>query len=396
MALTLLMRDWVAARGGAVTALIVDHALRPEAAAEAGQVARRLRSRGIAHRVLRWSGPAPSGDIQAAARNARYALMSDWCEANRCLHLAIAHHLEDQAETFLLRLARGSGVDGLAAMAPVSETRMMRLLRPLLPVPGARLGETLTHFDAPDHVDDPSNRDPAYARVRMRGLASMLAGEGMTPRRLAATASRMARARGALEEAVAGLLARAAVLHAAGYCILETAPLRAAPQEIALRALARVVVCIAGRDYPPRLERLERLHAWLSAEDGGRGRTLGGCRVLIRNSSLLICREPAAATSVLTAKGTVYWDNRFRLRLNGRGEVRRLGGAGWRQAVGDAPGLKSTPIPAPARSSLPAIWLKDELLAVPHLGYRRHPDIAVEQVSFSPKRPLVTARFTLH
>ena len=396
MALTLLMRDWAAARGGAATALIVDHALRADSPAEASQVADRLGSRGIGHRILRWSGPAPSGDIQAAARKARYGLMSDWCETNDCLHLAVGHHLEDQAETFLLRLARGSGVDGLAAMAPVSETRTLRLLRPLLPVPGSRLGETLAQFGVPDYLEDPSNRDPAFARVRMRGLASTLAGEGMTPRRLAATAARMARARSALEDAVAGLLARAAVLHAAGYCVLETAPLRAAPQDVALRALARVLACIGGRDYPPRLERLERLHAWLFALDGGRGRTLSGCRVLVRAPTLLICREPAAAISVLAAKGTVYWDNRFRLRLDSQGEVRRLGATGWRQAVGDAPALKSTRIPASVRPSLPAVWLEDELLAVPHLGYYRRAGISPVQIAFSPKRPLITARFTLH
>jgi tRNA(Ile)-lysidine synthase len=400
MALTLLIRDWAAARGGDATALIVDHALRPESAAEAGQVAKWLQSRGIAPRILRRCGPIPSADIQAAARNARYTLMSDWCEANQCLHLAVGHHLDDQAETFLLRLARGSGVDGLAAIAPVSETRTMRIVRPLLRIPGERLARTLAQFDMPDYVEDPSNRDSAFARVRMRRLASTLGREGMTPRRLADTAARMARARAALEDAVAGLLAHAAVLHAAGYCFIQTMPLRAAPREVALRALARVLICIGGRDYPPRLERLERLYAWLFAVDGGRGRTLSGCRVLKRESALLICREPAAATSVLAARDTLDWDNRFRLRLHvrgqSRGEIRRLGNAGWRRAVGDAPALKSTPIPAPARPSLPALWSSSELLAVPHLGYCRQADITVEKISFSPKRPLITARFTLH
>lgn len=400
MALTLLMHDWAAARGGVATALIVDHALRPESAAEASLVAKRLQSRGIVHRILCRCGPVPAADIQAAARNARYMLMSDWCEANQCLHLAVGHHLEDQAETFLLRLARGSGVDGLAAMAPVSETRTMRVVRPLLPVPGERLARTLMQFGVTEYVEDPSNRDSAFARVRMRGLASTLGREGMTSRRLADTAARMARARAALEDAVARLLAHGAILHAAGYCIVQTMPLRRAPQEVALRALARVLSCIGGRDYPPRLERLKRLHAWLFAEDGGRGRTLSGCRVLMRESTLLICREPAAAGSVLAARGTVDWDNRFRLFLNvrgeSRGEVRRLGGAGWRQAVGDAPALKSTPIPAPARPGLPAIWSNGKLLAVPHLGYCRNADITVEKIYFSPKRPLITARFTLH
>jgi len=395
MALTLLMREWATARGGAAMALIVDHALRPESASEAKLVAAWLESRGIASQILCRTGAAPTGDLQATARAARYRLLSQWCAASQCLHLAIGHHLEDQAETFLLRLARGSGVDGLAAMAPVSESRTMRMLRPLLPVPSQRLGATLARFGMRDPIDDPSNRDPAFARVRMRGLASSLAGEGMTARRLAGTAARMARARHALEGAVAGLLAQAATLHAAGYCVLETAPLRAAPPETALRALARVLSCIGGRDYPPRLERLERLHGWIMGRDSGRGRTLGGCRVIQRKTALLICREPAAATAVLAAKGDVYWDNRFRLRVDAGGEVRRLGADGWRQAVADAPRLKSTPIPAPARPSLPAIWAEDELLSVPHLDYRRRAEFPAAIIWFSPKRPLITARFTL-
>jgi tRNA(Ile)-lysidine synthase len=400
MALTLLMNTWVSARGGRLTALIVDHALRPESAAEACEVAQRLQSRGIAQRILRRCGSVPSADIQAVARKARYSLMSDWCAANRCLHLAVGHHLDDQAETFLLRLARGSGVDGLAAIAPVSETRTMRILRPLLPIPGARLAWTLRHFRVQDYVNDASNRNPVFARVRMRALAPILGREGMTPWRLAGTATRMARARAALEDAVAGLLARSAVLYAAGYCIIQITPLRDAPQEVALRALARVLSCIGGRDYPPRLARLERLYRWLFALEGGRGRTLSGCRVLMRASSILICREPAAAVSVLAATDMVDWDNRFRLHLEvkGRtqGEIRRLGAAGWRQAVSAAPALKSTRIPAPARPSLPAIWSGGELLAVPHLGYARHADISVVQIFFLPNRPLISARFTLH
>ena len=139
LALCLLADRWARARGGAVAALTVDHGLRPAAAAEAQRVAAWLAPLGIAHRTLVWR-PAPgTRNLQAAARDARYGLLEAWCRTAGCLHLLTAHHREDQAETFLLRLARGSGLDGLAAIAGVRETAHCRVLRPLLAVPRERL-----------------------------------------------------------------------------------------------------------------------------------------------------------------------------------------------------------------------------------------------------------------
>ncbi|HMA16405.1 MAG TPA: tRNA lysidine(34) synthetase TilS, partial [Kiloniellaceae bacterium] len=224
LALTYLLHDWARERGGRVTAFTVDHGLRPEAAREAAWVGRHLSAAGIAHRVLCWVGPKPpknpGGSRQAAARAARYRLLLAACEAEGFLHLALAHHLEDQAETFLLRLGRGSGLDGLAAMAPVGEAAGLRLLRPLLDCPRDRLKATLRARGL-DWVEDPSNDDDAYARVRLRRLLPALAGEGLTPARLARTCRNLARARAALEVAVAGVLARAVRPDPAGFLDLD-------------------------------------------------------------------------------------------------------------------------------------------------------------------------------
>src|SRR5262249_20106992 len=167
MALALLVAAWAERRGGRVTAITVDHGLRPEAAAEARQVGRWLRAHGITHRTLRWRPPAGAlpGGLQAAARAGRYAPPCGWGRPRGVLHLALAHQQEDQAETLLLRLARGSGLDGLAAMAPIAERMGVRLLRPLLSVPRARLRATLVAAPQP-WIDDPSNENPAHARIR--------------------------------------------------------------------------------------------------------------------------------------------------------------------------------------------------------------------------------------
>jgi tRNA(Ile)-lysidine synthase len=373
LALALLAAAWAERRGGAVTALTVDHGLRPEAAAEARQVARWLGARGIAHRRLLWRGTKPRQNIQAAARSARYALLTEWCRSRGILHLALAHHLDDQAETLLLRLGRGSGLDGLAAMAPVAELPELRLLRPLLDVPRARLIATLEAAGQP-WIEDPSNLDTAYARVRLRGLAPALAAEGLTAERLAATAGRLGRARAALEAAVAALLVAATALDPAGYCRVDRAALSTAPDEIALRALGRVLMTVGGRRYSPRLDGLERLLAAVRAGALGGGRTLAGCRVLPQDAGLIVCREPAeiADERPLGPGDRVVWDGRFRVALGpgaGRLRLAKLGPQGWKELAARHPAVQQQGVPAAVRPSLPALRRAGRLVAVPPVGY---------------------------
>jgi len=403
MALTLLLDAWARAKHGTLTALIVDHRLRPESAAEAEQVGAWLRARGIDHVILTRSDAPIDRNLQAAAREARYAQMSSWCRANGVLHLALAHHQEDQAETVLLRLGRGSGVDGLAAMAPVTETSDVRLLRPLLDTPKQRLEATLAAAGQ-DHIEDPSNRNEAFARVRMRNAAPLLEREGLTPARLAATARQMARARSALEDAAAQLLARGAALFPEGYAVVDIAPFCRAPAEIALRSLSRLLATVAGSAYPPRFDRTERLWRAVCRDgDLATARTLGGCRILPlkrRPGFLLVCREPRAADECVPVRaGEMVWDGRFRIRINGKSRcnVRRLGRQGWADIVADRPDLRTADVPAPVRASLPSFWYLDEVVSVPHLSYMRHRGVenppTIRELRFAPLRPLTGARF---
>jgi tRNA(Ile)-lysidine synthase len=401
MALAVLLRSWVRGQGGRLTALIVDHGIRKDSGLEAGTVAGWLNDAGIDAVVRRVEGLRGKGDLQAEARKARYAVMADWCARHECLHLVVAHHVEDQAETLLLRLARGSGVDGLSGMAPVVEAPTYRILRPLLQVSRARIMATLTVRNA-SHVTDPSNQSDAFARVRFRKLADRLAQEGMTSWRLAATAAHLSRAREALDRATASLLARSFVLHEAGYGYLQGHDLMKAPRETGLRALAAILSCIGAAAYPPRFERLERLYDALGDLGNGGGRTLGGCRILARRQGLLICRESAAIDERVAARGEVFWDSRFRMTFpaDTSGTVGRLGRDGWLTISAQVPALKATQIPAAVRPSLPAVWRNRQIVSVPHLGYVAR-DLGAggdspEKIHFAPLRPLVSPRFTLH
>lgn len=397
LALTLLADSWVRPRGGALFAITVDHRLRPRSTAEAAQLGAWLGARRIAHRVLVWDGPRPRGGVQEAARSARYRLLEEWCAGNGVLHLLLAHHRQDQAETLLLRLARGSGLDGLAGMSRIVERASCRILRPLLEIPPARLLATLEAERQP-WIEDPSNQDRAFARVRLRQSIPLLAEEGLTTERLAATAGRLGRARAALEGGVAALLGKAAALHPAGFAQLDVARMAEAPDEVGLRALAAVLAMIGGTEYPPRLMRLERLYHALSTKTLGRGRTLGGCRVLPRRGAVLVCREPAAtAPPVAAHPGTlIAWDGRFRLALAASAPSGlQLG------ALGAAPTESAaSALPAPVRTTLPALLNeRREVVAVPMLGYAKNgyngPWLAASRTFFRPTRPLTGSGFTV-
>lgn len=237
MALALLLRHWVAERGGSLLALTVDHGLRAESADEAAAVGKAMERLGVPHRILRWEGEKPSAGLQAAARAARHRLLAEACGEAGILHLALAHHRDDQAETVLLRLARGSGIDGLAGMAAVRADGAVRVIRPLLGFSHERLLATC-RAEGVDWIEDPSNRNPRFARARLRAAVDLLGGEGLDSTRLGEVARRAGRARAALEQATAGLLAETATIHPEGWITLALAPLLAAPAEIALRALA--------------------------------------------------------------------------------------------------------------------------------------------------------------
>ena len=399
MALALLAHDWAKSAGGRVTALIVDHAMRRESAGEAETVRSRLAGEGIEAVILTRQGRPLTADKQAAARRARYRLMTEWCRDRGVLHLLLGHHRGDQAETLMLRLGRGSGVEGLAAMAPVSENAYLRLLRPLLDAPRESLIGYLRARQM-EWVEDPSNQDAAFARVRMRRLLPDLGAEGLTEARLAGTARRMARARIALEDAATALLGRAVAIYPEGYALLTAGELLAAPEETGLRALSRLLTCIGGSRHGPRLGALERLYGWI-AHGQGAGRTLAGCRIgRMAGGRLLVCRETSAIEPAVPAVAGALWDGRFHLAAAcGPDEMLTgLGREGWAMIGAQGPRVEAAGLPAVVRNALPAVKGLEQVAEVPHLLYRKMTDGAAARdgarVTFLPRRPLTAARFS--
>ena len=191
------------ARGPRLIAVTVDHGLRSEAAAEAREVKRLARSLDLPHRTLRWTGPKPRTGLPAAARAARYRLLAQAARASGATHILTAHTRDDQAETLLMRMLRGSGIAGLAAMARESERDGLLLARPFLDVSKSQLVATLKKAKV-SFAEDPTNRDTSFTRPRLRNLMPVLAAEGGDTRNLVRLASRLARANAAVEVLVDG------------------------------------------------------------------------------------------------------------------------------------------------------------------------------------------------
>lgn len=276
LSLALLSHEWARPRGGRVLALIVDHGLRAEAAAEAATTSALLAEHGIASEILRWHGKKPVAGLQEAARSARYELLFEACRRQGIIHLLIAHHADDQAETIDMRAARASGPDGLAGMAALVEHRDGRLLRPLLAIPRHRLTATLAargiHW-----IEDPSNADPRFERSRLRLRARTavpnVAGDRATQERL-----------------IAEIAVETLAIDPPDTVAFDQAVFAGLDRSRAARLLGRIVQAVGKRNYPPRRERLDHATARLF-ERPNRGKsgksqdfTLSECRLALRQS----------------------------------------------------------------------------------------------------------------
>ena len=301
------------ARGPRLIAVTVDHGLRAEAAAEAREVKRLARTLDLPHRTMRWTGEKPKTGLPAAARTARYRLLAQAARASGATHILTAHTRDDQAETLLMRLLRGSGIGGLAAMARESERDGVRLARPFLQVSKSQLVATLKKAKI-GFADDPTNRDTNFTRPRLREIMPVLAAEGGDARNLARLASRLARANQAVEVLVdgaerylalrdreaprAGFEANAFDASAFDASTFDAKAFAAMPEEIRLRLLKRAIDRF-GHEGPAELGKVEALLAALDQAGAKKGKerrprlkqTLAGALVSLTDGRIRV--EPA-------------------------------------------------------------------------------------------------------
>jgi tRNA(Ile)-lysidine synthase len=344
---------------GPVRAVTVDHGLRPEAAREAAFVGETCAGLGVPHDILRWHWDG-QGNLQDRARRARRRLIADWAARAGITHVALGHTADDQAETFLMRLAREAGVDGLSGMAEKTVTQGLTWLRPLLGHGREELREYLRARGLA-WVEDPSNEDPHYERVKARRALAALAPLGIEAGTLARVSAQLAEARAALEAQVAALVEENLRLEA-GDVLIDRAALAAAPAEIRRRVLSEALRWVGSAEYAPRRAALARLLEDIAA---GRRATVHGCLVQPGRVQVRIGREfNAVAGTRAPAPGV--WDGRWRLQGPAEDglEIRALGPEGLAQC----PDPRASGLPRATLLASPAVWDGDHLVAAPLAG----------------------------
>ncbi|HUZ91822.1 MAG TPA: tRNA lysidine(34) synthetase TilS [Methylocella sp.] len=297
VALMLLAAEWARARAAppALFVATVDHGLRKESRGEAEMVADWAAALSLPHAILVWEGVKPRSRIQERAREARYALLSEHAARIGADHIMTAHHADDQAETILFRLLRGSGISGLSGMGSSSKRNGIILARPLLSCAKAEL-VALCERRAQPFVRDPSNDDPAYARTRTRRLSVLLAEEGLDREALLRLGRRAARADAALDKHARGVALKIKAQREPGRFEANIAALINEPEEIVLRVLADELKLISGAK-PLRFERLEALAQGLGrALRGGTAykATLGGAALRLQSDHIIVIAREGA------------------------------------------------------------------------------------------------------
>lgn len=352
MALMHLASLWTARHSCALHVATVDHGLRPEAREECTMVARRCARLGVPHDILPWAWDG-RGNLQDRARQARLDLLRGWAQARNISYIAVGHTRDDQAETVLMRLKRGSGVDGLAAMAPARHDGGLTWLRPLLDLRRSALRDYL-HGIGWDWAEDGSNADTTFDRVRIRQAIDAL---GLDVDRLADTAAHMAAARQVLDHAAAQA-ARDIVTQDHGDLLIDRAGLAALPQDSRERLVAAALCWIGQSPYRPRLAALR------AALESARA-TLHGCLMVQTRDSLRICREWNAVAD-LSAPAPGPWDGRWQIEGPSQTGLltRPLGADGAAQT--DRTGWL---VRRDSVLASPAIWQGPRLIAAPLAGF---------------------------
>ncbi len=360
MAMLHLMARAAPHSGWRVEAATVDHRLRPEAEEEAGFVAQVCAGLGVPHETLVWEDHPQTGNLMQAASRARYRLMAEWAKGRGIGHVAVAHTADDQAETFLIGLARAAGLDGLAGMRRSWTEGGVTFHRPFLHQTRAELRGYLTRH-GPEWREDPSNDNDRYTRVKARRALKALKPLGITVDRLASSIHHLHMALGVVRGATAEAFEKVG-REEAGAIVLDRKAFRHLDPELCRRLLVAALRWLSGSDHPPRAEALFRV--WEAIRQR-RDATLSGCRIRVTDTEIRIAREPRAVAA-LTCPTTAPWDSRWHLdgpHAEGL-EIRALGAEGLRLC----PHWRDTGLPRDALLVTPAVWRDGTLIAAPLAG----------------------------
>ena len=295
--LTYLLHQWAKQQKRPLMAVTINHNLRQEATEEALWVQKQLKKQDIHHTILSWEGIKPTTHIEEKAREKRYELLLDYCHQQKAAALFLAHHQHDQAETFWTRLARGSGLDGLCGMAPVSKRENILIIRPLLNMPKENILQSLKKQHL-KWVEDPMNQDTNYERVRWRQAQKKLDDFGLNPGFITKSTTRLQRAKEALDFYANEFIKKNLQKTSFGFVVMEENAFKLLPTEIRIRVLNHVLNLFKRKSKILSLDSIEKLALTLPKHA-----TLAGCQWVISHHKIFIAPELKNLPTITVSEG---------------------------------------------------------------------------------------------
>ncbi len=370
-----------------ITALTVDHQLRCESGAEAQQIKQWCDTLGVPHYTLCWQHETIHSGMPEKARDARYALMQEWCLRHSIFHLFTAHHADDQIETVIFRLLKKSNLEGLAGILPVSSRSAMMLHRPLLGWFKDELLDWLKQENTP-HLTDPSNSSLRYSRNALRAQLSTMS--KIHKQRIIQLGDSLHNFRKQLENKLVESLNLCFKIEQSGYGELHKGAFLTHPPELQWRMVHAICQQISGNHSPVRSKKIYRLTDALRDDSSPKKHTLHGTvfAPLKDKSGWLVLREKhkTAARKPLNV-GCQCWDDRFLVTYNGQENQMLSIGALGTPPKHIRPALEKSTIPKSVWPTLLAVFALEECIAIPHIHNN------VDELRISGINPLEKERF---
>ena len=357
-------------------ALIIDHKLRKESAEEAKKTYKSLTQNKIKAKILTYRGEKFSSNIQKKARDLRYDLFEKYCGKNKIKFLILAHHQDDLIENFYIRLIRGSGIKGLTSLQNIFEyNKNFYLLRPLLNFNKQEL-LSVTKKSYSSWIEDPSNKNDKFLRVRIRKMQSKLQKEGFDPKRIIKTIENLNTAKDSLDFYIFKSEKKYLKFYKEGYAILNSSMFNNEAQEVIFRVIIKAIHFVSGEYYPPRSDSLKTLMKNLSTKSF-KSSTLGGCLIEKNKNIISFFREDrnVAVENLNKTKQKTNWDDRFLVYKNFNNKeqfiVKKLGNHGIEYLKKNKVNESGNKIPTHAKKTLPSFWNnKGDLLFVPFVNFK--------------------------
>ena len=316
LSLMLILDEWCNANNSKLYAVTVDHGLRVESRKEAEYVNELCKLKHIEHCILTWNGEKPKKNVELIARENRYNLIANYCKENNIDFLFVAHHMQDQAETFLIRLFRGSGIDGLSSMKAIAENYSLKIIRPFLDIQKETLKKYLLKNNI-KWVEDESNSDEKYLRNKIRNFLDTFDNKDDIIKRINFAINQIGDYRVFIDNYIKKIEKKVLSFNSFGCCLFDKNELLKEDENIILKILAKISMIISGNYYKPRLEKLKRLLDSIQNNDNIKYTFYGCIFETYRDNKIIVYREYKAISGDvnLIYNKEVVWDNRFRIKL---------------------------------------------------------------------------------